>query len=128
MTTNATQASSFYNGFAFCNVPAEIYVGGFMRRPGIGRNGTLTVTTPSALTDGAGDTIPISQISWTSDGNADLGTEPFPAGTFSGGTQTLANWTTNTWEESCHTFSYANASIVASGVYTAVAVYTMSMP
>ena len=29
MTTNSTQANSFFDGFAVCNPPAQMYVGGF---------------------------------------------------------------------------------------------------
>jgi hypothetical protein len=75
-----------------------------------------------------GDTIPFSQISWTSSGIGDAGAQPIPAGTFTGGTQTLATFPVNTWRESCHTFSYANAASVASGTYTGRATYTLSAP
>jgi hypothetical protein len=34
----------------------------------------------------------------------------------------------NTWNESCHTFSYANSSSVAAGTYTGRATYTLSAP
>ena len=49
-------------------------------------------------------------------------------GSFTGGTQTLATFPVNTWRESCHTFSYANAASVASGTYTGRATYTLSAP
>jgi hypothetical protein len=76
----------------------------------------------------SGDTIPFTQISWTSSGNGDAGAEPIPAGAFNGGTQTLTTFKVNTWNESCHTFSYANAASVASGTYTGRATYTLSAP
>src|SRR3546814_2320549 len=85
----------------------------------------LTVTAPANLTNANGDTIPFSQISWTSSGNGDTGAQPFPAGTFSGGVQTLANWPVNTWRESCHTFSYGNDAIVPAGTYSGRVTYTL---
>jgi hypothetical protein len=130
MTTNATQATSFYDGYAFCNLPAQLYIGGYNRGGllGAGGNGTLTVTAPTTLTNTAGDTIAFSQISWTSTGNGDTGGQPFPSGAFTGGTQTLASFPVNTWRESCHTFSYANSNVVAAGTYTGRVTYTLSVP
>lgn len=130
MTSNATQTTSFYDGFAFCNLPAQVYIGGYNRGGllGAGGNGTLTVNAPTTLTNTAGNTIAFSQISWTSSGNGDTGTQPFPAGAFTGGTQTLASFPVNTWRESCHTFSYANANLVAAGTYTGRVTYTLSVP
>ena len=130
MATNATQASSFYDGYAFCNLPAQVYIGGYNRGGllGAGGNGTLTVTAPANLTNAGGNTIPFSQISWTSSGNGDTGAQPFPSGAFTGGTQTLASFPVNTWRESCHTFSYANANRVAAGTYNGQVTYTLSVP
>ncbi len=129
MSSNSTQAVSFYDNFTFCNPPVQVYVGGFFRLPGTTGTATLTVTTSAAnLTNATGDTIPFSQISWTSSGIGDAGAEPIPGGTFTGGTQTLATFPVNTWRESCHTFSYANAASVASGTYTGRATYTLSAP
>lgn len=129
MTSNSTQTTSNYDGFVFCNVPAQVYVGGF-NRGGLlsGGTGTLTVTAPTNLTTVAGDTIPFSQISWTSSGNGDTGAQPFPAGTFTGGTQTLASFPANTWRESCHSFSYRNAAVVAAGTYNGRVTYTLAVP
>jgi len=129
MTSDSTQAVSFYDNYSFCNPPTQVYIGGFYRLPGNSGTATLSVTTSAAnLTDAAGDTIPFSQISWTSSGNGDTGTEVIPGGTFTGGTQTLATFKVNTWNESCHTFSYANAASVAAGTYTGRATYTLSAP
>jgi hypothetical protein len=129
MTTDSTAATSFYDSFAFCNVPAQVYLGGFFRLPGATGTATLSVTTSAAnLVNATGDTIPFSQVSWTSSGNSDTGAQPIPAGTFTGGTQTLASFPVNTWRESCHTFSYANAASVAAGTYTGRATYTLSAP
>lgn len=129
MTSNATQANSFYDGYAFCNLPSQVYVGGF-NRSGLlgGGNGTLTVTAPTSLVNANGNTIPFTQISWTSSGNGDTGTQPFPAGSFSGGVQTLATFPVNTWRESCHSFSYGNDNFVAAGTYTGRVIYTLSVP
>ncbi len=129
MTSDSTQAVSYYDNYSFCNPPTQVYIGGFYRRPGATGTATLSVSTSSAnLTDAAGDTIPFSQVSWTSSGNGDAGTEVIPGGTFTGGTQTLTTFTGNTWNESCHTFSYANSSSVAAGTYTGRATYTLSAP
>jgi len=130
MTSNATQATSNWDGYAFCNLPSQVYVGGFFRRPGTtAGNAVLSVSAPANLVDSDGDTIAISQISWTSSGNGDgTATQPVPAGSFTGGAQTLATFPVNTWRESCHGFSYANAQVVASGTYIGRVTYTLSTP
>lgn len=129
MTSNSTQATSFYDGFTFCNPPAQVYIGGFFRLPGSSGTATLSVTTSAAnLVNATGDTIPFSQVSWTSSGIGDTGAQPIPSGTFTGGTQSLALFPVNTWRESCHTFSYANAASVAAGTYSGRATYTLSAP
>ncbi len=129
MTTNATTGISNYDGYAFCNVPAEIYIGGFYRRPSGSGTATLTAAVPAGLTNGTGDTIPFSQINWTSSGNGDgNAAQPVPAGSFSTGTQTLASFPSNTWRESCHSFRYSNDAVVAAGTYTGRVVYTLSAP
>ncbi len=134
MTSDSSQANSFYDGFAFCNLPSQVYVGGFNRGGGRGGgNGTLTVTAPTYLINASGNTIPFTQISWTSSGNqsgggSEPGQQPFPAGTFSGGVQTVGNFPVNTWRESCHTFSYGNDNFVAAGTYKGTVTYTLSVP
>ena len=129
MTSDSAQAVSYYDNFAFCNPPIQVYVGGFFRLPGAAGTATLSVTTSAAnLVNATGDTIPFSQISWTSTGNGDAGVEVIPGGTFTGGTQTLATFGVNTWNESCHTFSYRNTASVAAGTYTGRATYTLSAP
>jgi|JI10StandDraft_1071094.scaffolds.fasta_scaffold307472_2 hypothetical protein len=127
MTTNSTQTASFYDGYAFCNIPAQVYIGGFFRLPGATGTATLTVTTPLTLT-ATGASIPFTKISWVSSGNGDTGAQPIPSGTFTGGTQTLTTFPVNTWRESCHAFSYLNDQVVGSGVYTGRATYTLSAP
>jgi hypothetical protein len=129
MTTNSAQANSFFDGFAFCNPPNQLYIGGFYRTTGAGAGTvSVTATVPTSLTDGAGDTIPFSQISWTSSGNSDAGAEPFPAGSFTGTSQSVGNIAQNQWAESCWTFSYKNTVVPAAGTYTGRVLYTLSAP
>jgi hypothetical protein len=132
MTTNSTASISFLDNFAFCNLPNQLYVGGFYRSTSAtagSATATLQASVPANLVNGTGQTIPFSRISWTSSGNGDTGTQPFPAGTFvSGGTQAIGTISRNQWAESCHTFVYANTSIVASGTYTGRVTYTLSAP
>lgn len=125
------QAISHWDNYQFCNANSQVYIGGFYRRPGNGNgagNAQLTVTTPATLTSTDGSAIPITQISWTTSGNGDGAFQPVPAGTFSGGQQTLASFPPNSWRESCMTFRYANAAAVAAGTYTARATYTLTSP
>jgi hypothetical protein len=126
MTSNSTVSQSPIDGFAFCNPPAQVYIGAWSR-PGSGTGvATLTVTSPANLTSG-GDTIPFSQIRWVMSGNGDTVFQ-FPNGSFTGGTQTLGTFAPNTWKEQCMTFSYANTVVPAAGTYTGRAVYTLSLP
>lgn len=127
MTSNSSAAASFFDGFTFCTVPAQVYIGGFFRLPGATGTASLTVNTPATLTT-TGASIPFNKISWTSSGLGDTGAQPIPAGTFTGGTQTLASFPVNTWRESCHAFSYLNDQVVGSGTYTGRATYTLSAP
>jgi hypothetical protein len=127
MTSNSTQANSFFDNFAVCNPPAQVYVGGFFRLPAASTvSAVLQVSTPATLTSGT-DTIAFSQISWASTANGNA-TADIPAGTFNGGTVFLRNIRANTWVENCHTFSYANSQVVAAGVYTGRATYTLTAP
>lgn len=129
MTSDSTQAVSFYDGRTFCSPPSQVYIGGYVRSGQGNPAATLSVATSAPnLVSATGNTIPFSQISWTSTGIGDTGAEVIPGGTFTGGTQTLATIPTNTWAESCHTFSYANTAKVASGTYTGRATYTLSLP
>lgn len=128
MTSNSGATSSYYDGFAFCNA-GQIYIGGFYRHnsSGNGAAATLSANSSAPLTNAAGQTIPMTQISWTTsgnDGNGDL----FAAGTFTGGTQTIGTIARNTWSESCMTFTYANSAVRAAGTYTATVTYTLSAP
>jgi hypothetical protein len=123
MTTNSTATQSFWDGYTYCSVPAQLYIGGNTAAA------QVTATVPAALIDTTGDTLPFSKISWTSSGNGDFGAEPFPAGTFvNGGVQTVGSMASNTWNESCWTFSYLNNTVPKSGVYSGTVIYTMSTP
>jgi hypothetical protein len=130
MTTNSTASNSFYDNFVFCNAPAQLYIGGFYRRTNNGNApaATLSATAPANLVNASGDTIPFSQIQWTSSGNGDGATQPFAAGAFTGGTQPIGTIQRNQWAESCHTFSYLNQAVVPAGTYTGTVTYTLTAP
>jgi hypothetical protein len=135
MTTNSTQAVSFWDGYAYCTVPAQLYIGGFYRTTGAATAAAkVTATVPAALTSGTGGSIKFSQISWTSSGNGDTAAngflpEVFPGGTFvNGGTQTVGSMASNTWNESCWNFSYLNTAVPGAGTYTGTVLYTMTSP
>jgi len=130
MTTDSTQTHSFYDNFVFCSVPTQLYIGGFYRTTGAGTGtANVTATVPVSLTDGAGDTIPFSQISWTSSGNSDGTTpQPFPAGSFTGTSVVVGSIAQNQWAESCWTFTYANTVQPAAGTYTGRVLYTLTVP
>jgi hypothetical protein len=127
--TGSGRLTSDIDGFVICNA-GQVYIGGYFRQPGTAaQSATLTVTAPTSLISATGNTIPISQISWTSSGNGDgAAAQPIPAGSFTGGTQNLANFLQNTWRESCHSFVYGNDAIVAAGTYNARVTYTLATP
>jgi len=124
MISDSAQAISFYDGRAFCGPPDEVYIGGFFRRPGRPpQSAVLSVTMPPALVSPTGQTIPFSQIRWTSSG-----LDAVPDGRFiDGGTQFIANFFRNTWRESCLTFYYLNDP-AAAGTYTGRVTYTLTAP
>jgi hypothetical protein len=126
MTSNSTQSVSFYDNFAVCNPPSQVYIGGWVRTPTGTGTGVLSVASPANLTSGT-NTIPFSQISWTSTANGNA-TADIPAGAFNGGTLALRNIAAGTWVENCHTFSYANTAVVAAGTYTGRVTYTLVLP
>jgi len=130
MTTDSTATQSYWDGYTYCSVPGQLYIGGFYRTTGAATAAAqVTATVPAALTDAAGDTIPFSKIRWTSSGNGDSGAEPFPAGGFvNGGVQNVGSMSSNTWNESCWTFSYLNNSVPPAGTFTGVVRYTLSAP
>ncbi len=129
MTSNSTQSISFFDNYVVCNPPGQVYVGGSYRQPtntAGAASATLQVTTPANLTSGA-DTLPFTQISWTSTANGNT-TAHIPAGTFNGGTLLLANFGRNTFVENCFTYRYANSAVVPAGTYSGRAVFTLVVP
>lgn len=131
MTSDSTQSSSLYgDGNITCPTPAsQVLIGAGYRRNGGAASATLTVVSPTNLNNLAtGDTIPINQISWTVSAPGSGAPSVIPAGTFTGGSQTLATVPGNTYLENCHTFSYANSAVRAEGTYTGTVSYTLSSP
>jgi hypothetical protein len=128
MTTDSTVTASAYDGFAFCTIPSQVYVGGFFRTPGASANATLAAQADAALVNAGGSTIPFSTISWVSGGAGDA-TPTIPSGTFVGGsTQTLLSVSRNTWFESCLQFNYANSQLVPAGTFNGRVRYTLTAP
>lgn len=131
MTSNSTQSISLYgDGNNTCPTPAsQVMIGaGYRRNGGAPANATLSVASPSNLANANGDTIPISQISWTVAAPGSGQPNVIPAGTFSGGTQNLTSVQGNTYIENCHTFHYANNTVRAAGTYNARVTYTLTAP
>jgi len=77
---------------------------------------------PPVLTNAAGDTIPISEIFWTSNEAA------LPGRSLASGNQIIAQFPANVWQESCQRFFYRNTTVPAPGTYRATVVYTLSTP
>jgi hypothetical protein len=133
MSSNSTQANSPLDNYPVCSPPDQVYVGGSYQRnsskdgPAVAQ---LQVTSPANLTSAGGDTIPFSQISWTTSttGNQDTTPNVIPAGTFNGATQTLTSISANSYIENCHTFTYANSAVRAAGSYQGTVTYTLSTP
>lgn len=133
MTSNSTQSISLQgDGYNTCPTPAsQVMIGASYRRSNAANgpaSATLSVTSPTSLTNAAGDTIPFSQISWTVSAPGSGVPDVIPAGTFNGGTQTLATVPANRHLENCHTYSYANSAVVAAGTYNGRVTYTLSSP
>jgi hypothetical protein len=126
MTSDSTQSASFYDNYAVCNPPSQVYIGGWARLPSGTGTAVLSVTTPVNLLNGA-NRIPFNSIRWTSTANGNA-TADIPAGTFAGGNQVLTNIAAGTWVENCLTFFYANTAIVPQGVYTGRATYSLALP
>lgn len=131
MSSNSTQSQSPYDNFAVCTPPTQVYVGAAYQRRFNSQpaNASLQVTAPANLVNANGDTIPISEISWTVSA---LGGDPnptaIPAGTFAAGTQLLTTVAQGTMRENCHTFRFANTALRPEGTYTAQVTYTLSAP
>jgi hypothetical protein len=130
MTSNSTQNISLYgDGNNTCPTPAsQVMVGAGYRRNSGAANATLTVSSPANLTNANGDTIPISQISWTVAAPGSGVPDVIAPGTFNGGTQNLATVPGNRYLENCHTFFYANSAVRAAGTYNGRVTYTLASP
>ena len=129
MTTDSTVTASAWDGFSYCVVPAQVYIGGFFRTPGASANATLTVTAPVALVNAGGDTIPFNKVSWISGSASEPVGTTIASGSFVGGSaQTLLSVTSNTWFESCLQFNYSNLQLVPAGTFTGRASYTLTAP
>jgi hypothetical protein len=131
MTTNSTQSQSLQrNGFITCpNPSSQILIGASYRRRNNGpASATLSVTSPSSLTNAGGDTIPFSDISWSVAAPGSPTPNVIPSGSFTGGQQTLANVAANTYIENCHSFTYANSAVQAAGTYDGRVTYTLTSP
>jgi hypothetical protein len=128
MATNTGATNSFFDGFAFCN-NNQLYVGGFYRSTTNTGAATVTANSATPLSNGSGQTLPFTQIRWTSSGNGDSGAQPFPAGTFTGtASQVIGTINRNQWAESCLSFSYLNTTTPAGGTYNGTVTYTLSTP
>ncbi len=129
MTSNSTQSVSLYgDGNNTCPTPSsQVMVGAGYRRNSGAANATLSVSSPANLTSGT-DTIPFTEISWTVSAPGSGAPNVIPAGTFNGGTLTLATVPGNTYFENCHSFVYANSAVRAAGTYNGTVTYTLSSP
>lgn len=130
MTSDSTQSTSLYaDGYTTCPTPAsQVMVGAGYRRNSGSANATLTVSSPTSLTNAGGDTIPFTEIRWTVAAPGSGAPNVIPAGTFNGGTQTLATVPGNTYFENCHSYIYANNAVRAAGTYNGRVTYTLSSP
>jgi hypothetical protein len=130
MTSDSSQNISLYgDGNNTCPTPSsQVMVGAGFRRNTGSASATLTVSSPANLTNAGGDTIPFSQISWTVSAPGSGAPNVISAGTFNGGTITLATVPGNTYYENCHTFSFANSAVRAAGTYTGRVTYTLTAP
>ncbi len=128
MSSDSTQANSPFDNFTVCVPPNQVYVGGYFRQPTTTANtATLSVTTPTTLSNGT-ETIPFTEVSWTSTSIGNGGAADIPAGTFNGGNLFLRTIASNQYVENCHTFNYANTNFVAAGIYAGRATYTLVAP
>jgi hypothetical protein len=127
MSTDSTVTNSVYDGRPFCT-SNQVYVGGAFRRTGGGQSSaTLTVTTTAASLVSGSDSIPFTQIAWTSSGIGDT-TPTIASGAFTGGTQSLLTIGRNRFFETCLAFRFLNSQFYPAGTFTGRAVYTLSAP
>lgn len=85
--------------------------------------GYLTADSSQPLINGAGNSIPLTDISWTSrDGS-------IPSGTFSGiSNQLLGSFPSPARISDMHRFSFANDTLYDPGTYSGQIIYTWSAP
>jgi len=130
LPTSGGATASELDGGPACSV-GQVYVAGYYRTASQGQPfgdpARMSVLAPPTLV-GAGGSIPISQISWTTS-HARNPASPVPAtGTFSGGSQVFGSIVRNRWFETCMSFSYANQQIVPGGSYDARVTFTLTQP
>lgn len=83
---------------------------------------TLRADSSTALTDGSGNNIPFSEISWTATGN-------FTGNTFNGvANQQLDQFSGPGNRTGSYSFNYANANYYPAGTYNGQVTYTLSSP
>lgn len=131
MTNSGNQSRSLSgDNFSTCPTPAsQVLIGASYRRNGNSQQqATLSVSAPANLVSAAGDTIPITEISWTVAAPGSPAPGIIRAGAFVPGQQQLANVPPNTFIENCHSFRYANSAVRAAGTYDGVVTYTLSTP
>ncbi len=132
MTSNSTQSTSLQgDNYLTCPTPSsQLLIGASYQRNNNGApaSATLRVSSPPSLVNATGDTIPISEISWTVAAPGSGLPNIIPAGTFNGGSQFLATIPANTYIENCHSFRYANSAVRGAGTYTARVTYTVTSP
>ena len=131
MTTNSTAAQSYWDGYTFCSVPGQLYIGGFYRTTGATTAAAqVTATVPAALVNAGGGTIPFSQIQWSSERQRRL-----RRGAVSGGHLRQRRRA----ERRIHGEQYLErklldlqlsrtTSVPAAGTFTGVVLYTLSAP
>lgn len=132
MTSNSTQSNSLQgDNYLTCPNPStQLLIGASYQRNNNGSpaSATLRVSSPASLVNASGDTIPISEISWTVSAPGSGQPNIIPAGTYNGSSQFLATIPANTYIENCHSFSFANTAVRAAGTYNARVTYTISSP
>jgi hypothetical protein len=133
MTSDSTQANSLQgDSYLTCPTPAtQLLIGASYQRTNAANgpaSATLRVTSPANLVNASGDTIPISEVSWTVSAPGSGVPNVIPAGTFNGASQFLATVPANRYIENCHTFSFANTTVRAAGTYAATVTYTITSP
>jgi len=85
--------------------------------------GFLSVDSSVPLSNGAGGTIPLTSISWTSSDSS------IPSGSFNGSaSQLLASYPSAARIEATHTFTFANDTLYDPGTYNGQITYTWSAP